>query len=304
MSIVSRQNDYLQIRRLAAVRNLYARAKSALAWNMVLSVPIGMVLVFVATQSPDLKMYGVAYAMFAGLICDQWLDRRQKKYREMGAKVQEAFDCEVLALPWNKLKAGEPVSREDEIGEAEKYKAWEKRMPPLTNWYSTHVDRLPIEIGRVCCQRANCWWDVEQRRNYARISVVVLIVLVAVAIMVGLLSNLNFVDVLIGVFAPLYPAARLCLRQFREHSDAADRLDVLMKHASALFDEACKDPTSALLLEKSRELQNEIFEGRKKNPPVFDWVFKRLRDKNERQMYASTEDLAREAEKRLGLKDK
>jgi hypothetical protein len=299
MSIASRQNEPLQIRRLAAARNLYARAKFALAWHMVLSVPVAIVLVLIVTQRPDLKALSVGYAIAVGLFCELWLAPQQKRLRELAAKVQEAFDCDVLALPWNTLKVGGRVIGETEIAEAERYKSWAHRISPLTDWYATRVDQIPLPIGRVCCQRINCWWDGTQRRVYARIAMGFLVLLAAAAVLIGWLSKIDFGDFMMVIVAPLIPAVLTCIRQYKEHSDAAGRLDDLMKHASTLFDEACKDPEAPQLLERSRDLQNEIYDGRKRNPPIFDWIFKRLRNRQERQMYGSTDDLVREAELRI-----
>lgn len=300
MSIVSRQNEPLQIRRLAAQRNLYARVKYALGWHMVLSIPIAILFAVAVALFPEVRPYGITYGAAVLLIGELWLVPRQKKFREMGAKVQEAFDCYVLELPWSNVKAGNPVNGEVEIDEAQRYQAWAHRMTPLPDWYSTHVDRLPLSIGRICCQRTNCWWDGTQRRLYARIAMVALVFLLIGAFAIGWFSNLNFVDVVVSVFVPLLPGIVICIRHYKDHSDAANRLDELMRLASALFDEACKDATSQKLLDKSRELQNEIFEGRKRNQPIFDWIFKRLRDRHEKQMFMSTDDLATEAERRIG----
>ncbi|MBI4809641.1 MAG: hypothetical protein HY799_11925 [Nitrosomonadales bacterium] len=48
---------------------------------------------------------------------------------------------------------------------------------------------------------------------------------------------------------------------------------------------------------KSRFLQDEIFENRRKSPFVFDWIFRRLRNAYEDQMNYSAEMLAAEAKR-------
>ena len=49
----------------------------------------------------------------------------------------------------------------------------------------------------------------------------------------------------------------------------------------------------------SRALQDEIFDGRKRNPLVFDFVFKQLRADQEAQMNFGAEELVTEAERVL-----
>jgi hypothetical protein len=93
----------------------------------------------------------------------------------------------------------------------------------------------------------------------------------------------------------------LGIRQFSDQSEAANRSDKLKDHAYSLWTEACDGLPAAELVNKSRALQDEIFENRKRSPSVFDWIFKRLRNKYEAQMNHGAAELVEEAKRKLGL---
>src|SRR5439155_7971171 len=89
---------------------------------------------------------------------------------------------------------------------------------------------------------------------------------------------------------------KLANQQWIEHRDAADRLDRLRERAERIWKDALADPNKPSLEDDARALQGEIFDGRKRNPLVFDFVFKRLRDSHEAQMNFGAEHLVAEAE--------
>jgi SMODS-associating 4TM effector domain len=52
---------------------------------------------------------------------------------------------------------------------------------------------------------------------------------------------------------------------------------------------------------ESRELQDEIFDHRRRNPLIFDWIYNLLRDGQEEQMNRAAAGLIEEAQTRLRL---
>lgn len=298
--ITSEQNTERQIQRLAAQRQLYASAKRIFGWQVVLSGPATVVMAFLVIAIPTLKGYAALWGITVAL-CDLfWLTPWQKRLRDSAARVQEAFDCDVLALPWNDVKAGKWPDPELVFEQSEKYKKWAAKMPPLENWYAPAVGELPSHIGRLVCQRSNCWWDSKQRRRYAAwvISVVVLLFVVLLSLSLG--HNFTIEDFVLKVTAPLAPALLLGLRQFSEQREAANRLDSLQNHAERLWKDALSGMSVVEINVRARSLQDEIFENRRKSPLVFDAIFKRLRRDYEIQMNHGVDEFVSEARKRLG----
>ena len=298
--ITSEQNTERQLQRLAAQRLLYATAKRIFGWQVLLSGPVTVVMAFLIIANPAIKGYAALWGITV-VLCDLfWLTPWQKRLRDSAARVQEAFDCDVLVLPWNDIKAGKRPNPELVSEQSRKYKKWALTMPPLENWYAPAVGELPLYIGRLACQRSNCWWDAKQRRRYAAwvISVVVLLFTVLLSLSLG--SGFTIEDFVLKVAAPLAPALLLGLRQFSEQREAANRLDSLQNHAERLWKDALSGMPEAEITVKARGLQDEIFENRRKSPLVFDAIFKRLRRDYEIQMNHGVDEFVSEAKKRLG----
>lgn len=296
------QNEPKQIQRLAAQRYLYSTAKRVFGAQLILAGPMAIGLSLLLVVTPEMKVYAVFYGVFVSILDVFWLTPRQKQLREYAAKIQETFDCEVLQLPWNDFKVGKRVDPELVKEQAEEYAKKSGSLPPLTNWYAPIVGTLPLEVARIVCQRANCWWDSQQRRRYAG-WVIAGVVFASISMLaLGLIGGLTVEKLLLTVIAPLFPALILGIRQYSEQMEAAARLDKLKEHAERLWSDAFNHLATFDLLAKSRSLQDEIFENRKRSPLMFDWIFRRLRNDYEVQMNHGAQDFTEEAERRLGLR--
>src|SRR5258706_847895 len=176
-SIPTEQNTERQLRRLAAQRQLYATAKTVFGWQVFISGPVAVALAFSIIVFPPLKSFAALWGILITLCDIAWLTPWQKRLRNTAARIQELFDSDVLGLSWDELKAGKRPDPELIKEQAEKYMAWASTMPPLSNWYAKDVECLPLHVGRLVCQRSNCWWDAKQRRRYA-ITIIVGVVVI------------------------------------------------------------------------------------------------------------------------------
>ena len=298
--ITVEQNDERQLQRLSAQRQLYATAKSVFAWQVVLSGPVTVSIAFLVVVFPSIKGYAALWGVTLALCDVLWLSPWQKRLKDLAARVQEAFDCDVLALPWNDLKSGERPDPELVKEKAEKYKEWAWQMPPLKNWYPVAVAEIPVYIGRLACQRSNCWWDSKQRRRYAAWIIALVGLVFALVLLLSMGQGFTIEDFVLKVAAPLAPALLLGVRQFTEQRDAATRLDSLKGHAERLWKHALSGAPEGELTASARNLQDEILESRRKSPLMFDAVFNLLRRDYEVQMNSGAADLVSEAKARLG----
>jgi hypothetical protein len=302
-SITTEQNTDQQLQRLAAQRQLYATAKKVFGFHVMLSGPLAAASAFFALLYPSAKGYVALWGVVV-VLCDIfWLTPWQKRLRSSAAGIQEAFDCDVMSLPWNDLKGGKRPDPELVKEQSERYSTWAHKMPPLSNWYSAGADELPLHIGRIICQRSNCWWDSKQRRRYAISIIAIVSVVFIVLLMLALGNRLTVEDFVVRVLAPLAPALLLGIRQYSDHIEAAARLDKLKDHAEKLWDEALsgkKSPT--YLTTAARCLQDEILEGRRRSPLVLDVIFKLLRRNYESQMNYGAAEMVADARKKLETK--
>lgn len=295
------QNEERQLQRLAAQRQLYTYTKTIIGYQFVFSGPITVLLMFLAIYCPSIKVWVALWGIGLWLIDILFLSKYQKELKEKAAIIQERFDCEVLALPWNPLKAINSIDHELIKEYSDKYNNSKLPMPSIRDWYPTSVEHLPLTLGRLVCQRANCWWDSSQRRRYAKLLAITLLIVVLGMFTVGLLANLTLENFILIIGIPLMPAIALFTRQFNEHREAADRLDKLKTYTDKFWHDAVAGLDEGISLARSRTLQDEIFDGRKRNAPIFDWIFRRLRKDYEIQMNHGSEELVKEAKGKLGI---
>ncbi len=300
--IATKQNSDRQIHRLAAQRQRYATVKRVFFWQVLIGGPVAIATAVLSLMYPEAKGYVAAWGLLVTLGDVLWLTPWQKRFRTSAATIQEAFDCDVLQLPWNELKAGKPPDPELVQEQSAKYAKWAHKMPPLQNWYPPCVDELPIRFGRIVCQRTNCWWDATQRRRYAAYWAWA-VSLICIAICVFALSRGSTVEnLLLQEIVPFLPLLLIGYRQFTEQRDVAVRLDKLKDHCDTIWKTAMGGGSDEALLAMSRNLQDEILENRRKAPSVLDFIFRRFRDDQETSMDYSAEQYVAEAKKTLDAK--
>jgi len=299
--IAEAQNAEKQLYRLAAQRQLYATAKRVFVWQVVIGGPIAIAGAIFVLLRPEFKVYVASWGLLVAL-CDLfWITPWQRSLRGNAARIQEAFDCDVLGLKWNDLKAGKHPDPELVKSQSTRYEKWTDSMPPLNNWYSPRVDELPLHIGRIICQRANCWWDSTQRRQYAAWIVGIVTSIFVVICGFSLIGGASLEGLLLKGILPLAPSLMIGLRQFTEQREAADRLDRLKHHCESMWKAALSKKSISALTDMSRNLQDEILENRRKAPPVLDFIFKRLRSEYETNMNHAAEYYIAEAKAALKI---
>ncbi len=287
--IVELQNDEPQLMRLCAQRQLYSLAKIVFVVHVCLSGPLTVAFAFSAIQWPVLKEPAILWGIVVTILDFVLLTPLQGHWRKSGASVQEDFDCTVLKLPWNDVKSGRRPEPELIKEQADAYRK-RKRMPPVTNWYSSAVAKLPLAQARILCQRTNLFWDSKLRRKYAAAIVGLLVVIVFAAVWFSIGRSKTIEAFLITVIAPLLPLIVLGGRQAREHFGTASRLDQLRTNADGLWTKALSNLAVDELEKASRALQDEILENRRKAPLVFDSIYKALQAKYQEQADFSVEE--------------
>jgi len=301
-----KQNEQKQLERLAAQRELYSSAKKYHGFQIVLTVLIPVLLALISLALPETIDTKVAtYAAAIGLIITMLdlfiLDPAIKSKRERAAKIQELFDCDVLSLPGSPLKTADGVAVEEVLVQYDAHRKIPTNIEKIRDWYPVAVREFPLSIARIVCQRSNCWWDARLRDRYASIIRTVSVVVVLAIFFFGLVSNVQFLDiVLLG--SAIMPFIQFCSKQYFDHKDAAKRLDELANYASNLWKVALEgQKTDKELAEYSRRLQDEIFDHRSKSPLILDMFYNRLRNKDEEIMNRSAQTLLDEAQTKLNF---
>jgi hypothetical protein len=297
--ITTEQNTKRQLQRLAAQRYLYSTVKRIFGWQLFFGGLLTVIFAFLVVIDPSFKIIAVSWGMLITLMDVFWLTPWQNRLKDTAAKIQEIFDCDVLELLWNKLKAGKRPDPELVKEQFEKYAKKPLKNSPLENWYDhTEIDNLPIHIARIACQRTNLWWDSKQRRSYANYIILIVSLIFIVVLGLSLKDGFSMENFIMRVIAPPSPVFLLGIRQYREQIDSASRLDKLKDYSESLWEDALSKKSKTELTSKSRNLQDELLEHRRKSPPFFDFIFKRLRNNYNEKMNFGLGELIEEAKKR------
>ncbi|MGV3524069.1 MAG: S-4TM family putative pore-forming effector [Candidatus Sericytochromatia bacterium] len=296
--IVKLENENYQIELLAAQRQIYSVAKKWFMLQMSLIAIVPTILAGIASIKPDIKVYLVLFSMIVTLLDVNVIENIIKDLRTKAAQIQEKFDCIVLSLPVSRSRATTGFLPEDVIenskAQIEKY-GTEK----LKDWYSPELSVLPIHVARIACQRTNCWWDGDLRK---KVSSFLLFFMFSIIISIALLSvyfKTDSVSLLLdlGVFIPTIV---FCIKQRQAQNDACSRLKDILKDAEKIYDDILnKKLSEEEATEKSRRLQDEIFDHRSKSPFILDFIYFLKRDQNELLMNKSSEQFASDAIKRM-----
>ena len=89
------------------------------------------------------------------------------------------------------------------------------------------------------------------------------------------------------------PILSLTLKLYNEHNTSVKNLESLKSNINSLWLSILKENSSNLDI-TIRQIQDKIFMNRKSNPLVPDWVFNKLQNGLEEQMYYSVNQLIEE----------
>jgi hypothetical protein len=289
-SIPTDQNIAANIALLKAQRQMYGIAKRVLAFEIALSL-LGPLLSGIATLGghPNLKVWAAFLGLVISLVDAGALEPWQSRLKTTAAKIQEMFDSSVLRMPWNTFKVGKTVPPEDVAAAAA---ALSKRAARrLKTWYPSAVGEVPLPVARLVCQRANLWWDASLRRRY-RVAVLALCATLTLIILtVGLASDSSLANVVLGL-AATSPLLLWSVREFVRQGTAIATEERLRDHAEDLIDRLVSRKISDEDLEReSLALQGEIYDRRRTNAVIFDWVYWILQSMFESQMRAGADAL-------------
>ncbi len=289
-----------QLDRLAAQRQLYSDAKRVQAIQIILVIPAVVIWAILVARYPGLQVYAASWGIGLALLDVLVFARVQRYFKERAAKIQELFDCDVLRLEWSVLKAGRRPDAETILEASSRYGNLNNSDATLQDWYPREVGKLPIHLARIICQRINCWWDAQLRQRYAVWVLTVGMLLGICVLLVGLIGGLTLEKFVLAVLAPLLPAAVLGIRQIDENLERAKVAYRLKQYSEDLWEKAISGGEAPEeLAAKSRNLQDAIYDNRRFSPLIFDWIYQRLRTRQEEQANKGAKDLVEQAQKAL-----
>ena len=272
--IAERQNKDSNIAKLAAQKQLYRDVGWINRINLMLAVIIPLVLAIVQEIMVCwtwAKWVSCIVSIIIVLLSIH-LSSTGKKETKLAATIQQEFDIDVYQMPWDRKLFGERRDYAEEIAVYSKTILANKQEKDLLyNWYTREVDSLPLIEGIAACQKVNFSWDAGLRKRYRKFLRVLLLLIISVLLVVSMVRNLPFQEVVIRLFIIL-PAIKWSVENIKDLSDDLNRMNSIEK---AVFSQCEKN------MEDLQFIQKEIFENRKVILKIPDWFYKKYRDNDE-----------------------
>lgn len=301
--IFERQQAEANIRLWLTQRRLYSRAKGADGVLLLLSVPLPLALVVAGVFWPAAQEVAKAgwlalLGIGVWLIDVTFISSQRAKWRDRAARVQEAYDCEVLKLTWNEDRVGEREPDET-LGQFGQNPTAAETTSART-WYvdaaqasDAALVAAPLARARVACQRQNISWEKAQRQTYLQAVKAALIILPVGGVAWALWWGWPVADLLLRLVMPLMPAIKLMAGLWNEQDDSLRRLERLAGMIRKLEAQVDAGADEATLTAGSRRLQDELFENRRRAPSLPDWFYARMSEKLQLQADAAKAELGR-----------
>lgn len=270
--------------------------------QLVLNVPL-VISVSLFALASDKQWGGIpkndwawlvgAVAFFLLLLDVCLLNPLINRRRDLAAQVQQCFDCEVLELSWDQIRYGKAPDHETVEIWSKKYTHDPAR--DLKDWYRVEVAPLPHNIARIICQRANCWWDMDLRAKY-NIAIIAIGVLMASALfIIGILLDCTIKTCFGLILAPLLPFAVTGIKLVQDNNAAIGRLKSMKEEIDSMWQQILQGTASqTTLCMFSEKIQAGIYDNRKNNPLIFDWVHRYRKPAHEETMSKSTQQYVAE----------
>jgi len=293
--IGARQNGADMLRLLKARQWLF---QVAFRWQVtqlfaVVLLPIAFAIAGIAWS--DLKPIVAAAAAVVAIADAAFFDRSYRRAIKSAARAAEEFDTQLLRMPWSSLAAGARPDPEAIQAAAEKFDAW-KDERGLKDWYPPSVDRAPLFLARIICQRSNLTYDSALRREFTRNLAILVAAIAAVIGLFGIVTSSTMSDVFLSAFVPPAPIIIWALREYFRQRDAAEANDVIQRESERLLQAAIGGACSADdCASQARQLQSALFARRSTNPLLLPFLYKWRRPRLERNMDAGAEHWLREA---------
>ena len=296
-AIPSKQNEDKNLSLLRARRRLYKAAKRYQGAVVLVTLLLPIVSLSAAAFAPGAKAYVAAAALLFGVCEVIFLDRWHKGLMKTAAKLQEDFDCDVLEMRRNEFLEGASVDPE-EVYDLSAKKSSPEGEQQLRDWYPVAVGSVPMHVGRILCQRENLLYDGNVRKTYSRLLRFGLLLLVTGFAVYSISAGLKVEELLLTVLAPAMPIFNWTLREFFRQRDTVETLDRLKSESQKLWKKAIEGMPMNEAAERSRELQDAIYNHRVASPLVFDFLYRFRRDGLEAQMNAGADHLVAEFQKK------
>lgn len=217
------------------------------------------------------------------ILADFVFKKFERKYQELGAKIQELFDTKILEIKWNNTAVGNQPDTEEVLrltrGFYKKYFNNSKKIEGIKDWYPPSVSEVPLNYGRLICQRSNLRYDADLRIEYSWFYIFYIVSALFFASVFSVLQFTEDENCWILFFVSIVPFVRNNLYDWDSMRDSAlvsmriqNEVDGILMSKDKLLEFGANS-------NMAREIQDQLYHKRKSTStiPGFFYKFKRPR---------------------------
>jgi hypothetical protein len=261
------------VRCLAAPRAIYTMAKMIFGIQLFLSGPVVIVLSFLSIYNTTFVSVTNTYNVILSFLGVWFFSRNISKYKEMGAVVQEEFDCGVFRISWNKVIVSERLTPEQISEWSKKIVEYNKKKNKVLNWYKDFPDVFPYHVAKIVAQKYNTNWDMDLRNSFSNIMNIVSCLFIVVILFSSSFNNMS-VSSLFQVLLPVLPMTILLVSFSDANKKSIKNLSVLKSKLDDSWNDILHSRKSAEELDYvARSVQDGIYLHRLGSPLIFDWFY-------------------------------
>jgi hypothetical protein len=258
--------------RMAAKESFYGSATKAMEWGWWGSLAFAVLGPVALFAYPDAGSYVGAGAGLWIFITRLGLEPLARERKLNGVCAQEAFDCDVLGIDWNRSLAA-PLAPEEIRGAAGEVDFAAKR----DSWYPVG-EPVDWPTSVLICQRSNAVWAWRQHRSFSHLLKIAAIALAGLGVVFALAEGASLGRYLVTLGLPSLPAALELIELIGRHRWAAERRQQTNEELEALI---ARGDARAIQI---REFQDQLFLLRRDEPNVPERFYRHVREDYERDM--------------------
>lgn len=288
-NIVELQNKPENIKMLKAMRHLYSKVGVLTNYYFIFCVLVPIVISFakpfISSDDYQVLFHSMIAYNLLSLIVGLWLECKIKKERVLAAKIQQQFDCNVFELQWNKYTFGIQPSLEDINSNVKS-----SNDEDFINWYDREIDTVDRMLAVIICQRINLTYDVALRKKFlSYITLICSIIFIAIMV-VAFCENEGLRTTIVFVAVPLIPIIRWFFSTRKANSDNMEKCERIKKIIDDYLEEYRSNGIVFSDIDLC-EIQNCIYEHRKTAFKIPDFIYNKMRSKQEEATHITVGEL-------------
>lgn len=288
-NIVELQNRPENIKMLKAMRHLYSKVGKLTKYYFIFCVFVPIVISFtkpfISSDTYQVLFHSMIAYNLLSLIAGLCLECIIKKERVLAAKIQQKFDCNVFELQWNKYAFGTQPTVEEIDSNAKS-----SNDKDFINWYDREVDTVDRKLAVIICQRINLTYDVALRKKFlSYITFICSIIFIAIMV-VAFCENEGLRTTIVFVVVPLIPIIRWFFSTRKANIDNMEKCEGIKKIIDDYLEEYRNNGIVFNDIDLC-EIQNCIYEHRKTAFKIPDFIYNKMRSKQEEATHITVGEL-------------